>query len=421
MNTGPNVPSRKPTTYGKKDRPPPTLITQAHGPGQAAYLQHRENRAPATPSRRLSSRDGHDPRSGGAISVKRRKIDHVITLDDDDDDEVLEVSRPLYTTHVSTLQEQRHPVRSEQSRMSIGSGSTISDFRPLQSKSEFREVDGFLKSSQKKPRKSSSNTPKGDLRHSPFGGGALSNSPGAHANRQAILQDFQQGEAKQSPTRRDSPGSKLGPVTSHFFPNARINESTSEQMAQQPTSVENAYLRTQHRSAPKQTQTATDSYSADELAITPPQPGSRSPSKQKQKQAANSGVRRNARGKVVEEAWPLLFARSSDFEGNGSMSEDGRATLVLKSKKDEGLRVQMWEAVDGCYDTPIIILPKDINRVIADGTSRIRLQGPRRHDGSSRIFDLEFANTPEFFFFLNDHASSMTLTGAYLAKSEYEI
>jgi sentrin-specific protease 7 len=92
--------------------------------------------------------------------------------------------------------------------------------------------------------------------------------------------------------------------------------------------------------------------------------------------------------------------------------------LVLKSKKDEGLRVQTWEPVDGCYETYIIILSKDINKVLADDTSRVRLQGPRRHDGNSGIFDLEFASTPGFSHFLNDYARSMTLTGTYLVKTE---
>ncbi|KAL1799036.1 hypothetical protein ACET3X_003073 [Alternaria dauci] len=416
MNTGPNVPSRKPTTYGKRDRPPPPLIGQVHGTGQLAYL-HREDRVPATSSRRLSSRDGHQSLSGGALSGKRRKIDHVITLDDDDDDEVLEVSSPVHATHSGTLRGQRHPVRSEQSRMSIGSGSTIGDFRPLQSKSEFREVDSFLKSSQRKPRRLSSNAPKSDLRRSPFGGGALSNSPGTHANRQVILQDFQQGEAKQSPTRCDGSQNKPGPVTTRFFPNARINESTSEQMDQQPASIESAYLRTRHRLAPRQTKTTIDSYSADELAITPPLTESKSPSKQKQKQSANGGVKRNARGKVTEESWPLLFARSSEFEGKGTKSEDGHATLVLKSNRDEGLRVQTWDPVDGCYETQIIMLSKDINNVLADGTSRIRFKGPRRHDGNFGIFDLEFASTPGFFHFFNDYASSMTPSGTHTIKS----
>jgi sentrin-specific protease 7 len=74
--------------------------------------------------------------------------------------------------------------------------------------------------------------------------------------------------------------------------------------------------------------------------------------------------------------------------------------------------------MDGCYESQIIIQSKDINKVLADGTSRLRLQGPRKHDGNFGILDLEFASTPDFFVFLNDHASSMTLTGKYLAKSE---
>jgi sentrin-specific protease 7 len=293
----------------------------------------------------------------------------------------------------------------------------MSDFRPLPPKSEFREAGSLLKPSQKKPRKSSSNTPKDDLRHSPFGGGSLSNSPSAHSSRQAILQDFRQGEAKQSPTRRDSSESRAGPVTSHFFPNARINESTSEQTGNRRASVGRTFLRTQHRPAPKPTQPIPDSNSADELAISPPRKGLKSPSKQKRKQAANSGVKRNARGKAVEDSWPLSFARSSDFEGKGSTSEDGHATLVLKTN-ELGLRVQVWDSVNGWFETPIIVYSKDINKVLADGTSRLRLQGPRTHDGNSGIFDLEFARTLDFFRFLDDHVPSITITGKYVVKPE---
>jgi hypothetical protein len=159
-------------------------------------------------------------------------------------------------------------------------------------------------------------------------------------------------------------------------------------------------------------------YSADELAITPPQQGTKLVLKQKQKQTANSGVKRNARGRVVEELWPLSFARSYGFQSHGSTTMDGHAILLLRWRKDEGLRVQTWESVDGVYDSKLVIQPKDINQVYADGTSRMRLTGPRGHDGNKLILDLEFADTADFLIFRDEHAVLMTSGGKCINKSD---
>ncbi|KAI4942214.1 hypothetical protein J4E91_010188 [Alternaria rosae] len=294
----------------------------------------------------------------------------------------------------------------------------MGDYRPPQATSEFREADSLLRPSQKKPRNSSFNTTKGGMRRSPLTGGSLSTSPGAHTPRQTILQTFQQGESKQSPMKHDRADKKGDIVTSHFFPDARINESTSDCTENQRVKVDDEDLRTRHKPVPKQAESMVDSYSADELAITPPQQGTKSVSKQKQKQTANNGVKRNARGRIVEEVWPLSFARSYDFEGHGSTTKDGHATLLLRWKKDEGLRVQTWDPVDGLYDCKFVVKPKDINKVYADDTSRVRLLGPRATDGNILNLDLEFADTADFLVFRNDHAVLMTPGGKCIKKPD---
>jgi sentrin-specific protease 7 len=349
---------------------------------------------------------------------KRRKTDDVISLVDDDD-EVLEISRPDHGSPAGASRDRPCSAWSLHSHMSNGSESTMGDVKPPQATSEFREADSLLRPSQKKPRSSNSNTSKRGVRHSPFAGGSLSISPGADTTRRNILQSFQQGEAKQSPVKNDSAGRKGDILTSKFFPDARINESTSDQIEDNlRVKVDNEDLRAQHRPVPKQSGSIIDSYSADELAITPPRQATKFSSRHKQQQTANSGAKRDIRKRVVEELWPLSFARSYEFEGFGSTSNDGHATLVLRWKKDEGLRVQTWDPVDGIYDCKIIIQPKDVNKICADDTSRIRLLGPRRHDGSVLSLDLEFADTDDFLVFRNDHAVLMTLGGKLVAKSE---
>ncbi|KAI4713706.1 hypothetical protein J4E89_001153 [Alternaria sp. Ai002NY15] len=409
--------SKKPTTYGKRDRTQPPLIGQAHGPGQAAYLQ-RTDRAPATTPRRPSSSESQDRWSSGATPGKRRRTANVISLVDDDD-EVVEVSQNHQNTPVCTSRERPRSAWSLHSQISNGSESTVGDYKPPQATSEFREVDNLLRPSQKKPRNSSFNTAKGGARRSPLTGGSLSTSPGVHTPRQAILQTFRQGESKRSPRKYDGAERKVDIVTSRYFPEARINESTSDHADQnQRVTVEDEDLRTQHKPVPKQAGPMTDNYSADELAITPPHPGTRLVSKQKQKQTANSGVKRNARGRVVEGLWPLSFARSYGFQSHGSTTMDGHAILLLRWRKDEGLRVQTWESVDGVYDSKLVIEPKDVNQVYADGTSRMRLTGPRGHDGNKLILDLEFADTADFLIFRDEHAVSMTSGGKCINKSD---
>jgi sentrin-specific protease 7 len=340
------------------------------------------------------------------MSGKRRKTGPVITLDDDDD-EVLEISRSDRNLPVGTSQDRPRSARSLYSQMSIGSESTTGDFKPSTITSEFREADNLLRPSQKKSRRSCSNTCKG-------GGGRASTSPGAHLARQVILQELQQGEAKQDPARHES---RVDPVTSHFFPNARINESTSDQAGEkQRANVQSEYLRMQHKPAPKRAESIIDSYSADELAISPKQKERKLISKQRQ--AANSGAKRNTRDRALHDVWQLSFARSYDYDGSSSTLNNSHSALVLRNNLPDGWQVQIFDPIEDSYRTRFLINPKDVNKVLADDTGHIRLEGPRKPDGNSDVFDVGFVNLAEFLLFRDRYAASVTPTGKFHSKPE---
>jgi len=349
-------------------------------------------------------------------------VEHVIDLaGDDDDDELLEVPRPANFAPTSTSYEIPLSARSPQSRMSIGSGSTVEEFKSSQATSEFRKADALLKSSQKKPRRPTSSRSQGGLRNSPFGGGALAidSTASAHPNgggdqrsthnrspdaaRKILLQGFQQGDEKPDFFQHTRHRRTSDPVTSHHFPEARINECTEETIihsrAVNGTPVE---LRRQHRPAPKRKERMSGSSSADELA---PSPNRRQPNPlSKAKQAAKSGAKRR-RGPT----WPLAFARSYDYEVQRSQVDDDQAPVLLSDTR--GWRVQIYDFTEGYYDTKILIERQHINKVRADDTSRIRLEGPRQQDGNSQVFDLEFVDTSDFLLFRDQHASSLTTNG----------
>jgi sentrin-specific protease 7 len=374
--------NRKPTTYGKHTRPRPSLIGQSPGPGQAAYTEFQRSKAPTTPGRHGLLRDDEDRWSGASASAKRRKIKHIINLDDDEDDGAFD-DRPV-------------SARSSQSRLSVGSG-TPADFKPYQATNEFREVDGLMRHA-KKPRQLSFNSRQARRNNSPFGSGSMSVDP-----HKFILRDFQQGELGQ-------------PVTSEYFPQARINESTTEQpSASKLIARDSTNLRTQHRPVPRQVDQIEDSDSADELAISPTTIRKQIRSPSKAKKVAQSGVKRSGHGKDSSISWPLSFARSYDFDGVGSKMEDGHATLVLRSDP-KGWRVQKYDT-EG-YETVMLIDSQHVNKVHADEVSRIRLEGPRDTSGNIPIFDLQFFNRDDFSTFRNTHAASLTTSGKIFEKEE---
>ncbi|KAF7442951.1 ULP1 Protease- Ulp1 family [Pyrenophora tritici-repentis] len=421
LNSGPHAPSRKPTTYGKHSRPGGPLIGQVQGAGQAAYLEQKRNNPPKTPSRRGRLQEDRDRLSGGAVSGKRRKVDHVINLSDDDD-ELLEVPRPFHFAPTGTSGARPPSARSSHSRTSIGSGSTIEEFRPSQPKSEFREVDALIV--RKKARRPTSSKSQKGLRKSPFGGGSLAidSTASTHFNgdgderstrirsptttRKVILQELHQGE-EICDSRRHEHRRTSEPFTSHHFSEARINEFTAEPTTDSRAAADMSVdLRKQHRPAPKRR--VPDSSSADELAPSPDRRQAKPLSKARQ--AAKSSMKR-----YTGPFWPLAFARSYDYEVHHSKVEDDQKPPKLLSDPG-GWRVRIYELPDGNYDTKILIQRQHINKVHADDTSRIRLEGPRQQDGNSEIFDLEFVNTSDFLTFRDEHAPSLTPNGRFILR-----
>ncbi|USP72893.1 hypothetical protein yc1106_00167 [Curvularia clavata] len=391
--------NRKPTTYGKNNRS--RLIGQSPGPGQAAYSELQQNKTPTTPSGRKFLRDEEGQRNG---SVKRRKINHVINLADDEEDAASAATQSNIFMPGTISHERPRSARSSQSLLSVGSESTATEFKPHQATNEFREVQDLIRP-QKKSRQTSCHKIQTKRQTSPFGGGTM--SPDA---RKFILQNFQQGEPSYRPKEHGTTGQ---PVTSKHFPKARINESTAEQpTTSRVVTVDSPNLRAQHHPAPKQVDWAEGSDSADELAMSPTNTR-KQPRSPKAKRTMPTIIKRNGNDKDGSVFWPLSFARSYEWDGTGSKMEDGHATLVLRSDP-EGLRVQTYDA-DG-YHRVILIRSQHVNRALADNEGRIRLDGPRDANGNAHIFDLQFLNSSDCLKFCNKYAASLTTRGKVTEK-----
>jgi sentrin-specific protease 7 len=440
MNTldGTSEPTRsKHTTYGKAHRPHLPPIGRAPHPGQLAFLEHQQSK---TPSRISASRTAPGRSAGATPPAKRRKTVHVDLSDDlvedlvdDDNDDIMEVSPSALSTPAGTSHERPLSVMSSQSRMSVGSGSTVTGNRPSQATSEFREVDRILRPSRKKSRKSSSNRLQGARPHSPFGSGTMLGSsvesalgeaaivvnnhkPGRPANaRQTILQNLQQGESVRIPLNHRQRSGTSGRTASDHFPNARINESTVVRTASNgPVAGESTTLRNCHKPAPKPADFAADDNMADELAPSPADKQTKQPSKATR--AANSGIRRKAPSKPEGIGWPLVFARSYDYEQRDS-AFDAKVSKLMLRYGHEGWRVKEADA-DGNVETKFEIQPQDVTKASADDVRHIRFEGPRRLDGNIHMFDLEFARTPDFLTFRDKYLGPLTKTGTFYSKDE---
>ncbi|KAF1830194.1 hypothetical protein BDW02DRAFT_573289 [Decorospora gaudefroyi] len=438
LNGNLRVGRSKATTYSKEHRARQSMVSSTPRAEWGASRANRPSKMLATPAGNLYTREDHR-QSGGATPGKRRKTGHVIHLDDDDndaDEEVLEVSKSARSTPVSTSRERPS---SSQSRLSIGSGSTVTGFNPSLPKprSEFREADSFLKPSQKKRRKPISK-PQGLRQSSPFGSGSMGAGPveapireGAIVvndpntdrlaiTRQTILGDFQQGGVTHTSTEPQQTSHRDSVTRSHHFPMARINESTAAQTAGNRHSArEGIDLRKQHRPAPKRRAFVEDDDDTDELALSdtyqPTRKQKMSPSETRR--AANSGLKRSIQDRTSSNGWPLLFARSYECERSAPTMANGRAELVMKPHL-EGWRIFAYEQPEGLVRTMFVILPEHFVKVLADATSRIRLEGPRGQDGNTFIFDLQFADEANFRTFRDHHAIPRIPRGKCLEKPE---
>ncbi|KAF1847720.1 uncharacterized protein K460DRAFT_403048 [Cucurbitaria berberidis CBS 394.84] len=423
-------------TYSRQHRPYPPPIGQARHAGQLAFLDRTKGKVSTSP---VSSRERLDQPLRGVSPAKRRKTQHIIDLDDDDDDVGTEAPPSIPYTPADTSHDAPLSARSSQSQVSVGSGSTLlRSQEQSQSKSEFRATDDLVNSRRKKTRTPGHYRRQGTQRGSPFGGGSVSGTAKIHVPqasilvhddegasrdqtaRRLILQDFIQGEVARSSEESEwhqHPSRKHNTKTSRHFPNARINESTSEQITNNRQATEKATdLRNQYRPAPSPSMDVDSS--EDELAMSNTNNSARNrenlPSKAKQ--AANSSVKRKVPRREVSKGWPLVFARTREYEYS-SVMEHGRPELFLLPGPDPNdWRITMYDDTDGVYDTKVQIRTRDVNVIQADDISRIRLLGPRQQNGNPLIFDLQFAKTPDFQLFREEHAPSLTTTGRIYTK-----
>lgn len=426
------------TTYSAKhSRRLVAPIGQTRHAGQLAYLDREKESAPTTTAHNIFSRTEQARTAGGASSAKRRRSEVIINVSDDEDvednnNELRGVGPPSVSyARAGTSYDMPLSARSSQSKsqsqLSDGSGNAITRVKhPSQPKSEFRATEDFFEPHRKKQRTPSSNKRQGTQRIPPLGGNSFSgsfevhepivtesvheNGIGQHESaRRSILGDFKQGELARSSDERQQQSRRHDIITSRHFTKARINESTSAQMADNRQTKRNATeLRNQYRPAPSNP--ATTEGSEDELSMPNPKEtvternAGRGGSISKAKQAANSGVKRRVPGKAANEGWPLVFARARDYECHGSIEEDGRAEIYLRPDSD-CWRVCAYDQTEGAFKPRICIRPQDVNMVQADDERRIRLEGPRQHTGNWYLFDLEFARGQDLQVFRDEVAS----------------
>ena len=430
----------KPTVYGKSSRHYDPRISQARGTGEVAYLGRSHANSPTTPARDVSSRQERPYRSGASHS-KRRKTGHPspqAIIDFTEDDEVQEVplSHSLATPAVHEYEVPRSS-HSSRSRHSAESGPTLSGRQPkVQAMSQFKFIDNITKGSRGRRKQQTSGS------KSPFGrsvsGSATPNTQGTpiqihddepvasfRPTGNPIFDGFEQGVSDR--VSKESNGhNKRAVTTSHHFPNARINESTADAKEQTATARRangpGGNLRN-FKPAQKDMHEA-DPISDDELAMEMPKKKTtatkRQASPSKTSQAANSSAKRKVKAGKTSHSWPLIFARSHDFESHCPVSREADAPSLKLESGDES---NTWRVVE--YDAPnpsgtikALITPKDVIKVQADDEGRMRLEGSRQQDGNHPIFDLDFYSPRNFREFRDMHVPLLSPRQVVQRESE---
>lgn len=235
--------------------------------------------------------------------------------------------------------------------------------------------------------------------------------------RGKILGSFQQGVADDAVGQSLLPPRRRDTTTSSYFPNARINESTSE--LPERTLVNTRDSADLHRGHLVRAQNSAEHESSeDELAVsTKPQIVRKKPTLVPQVETgSHSGVNRKKTNRS-KKGWPLRFARSLDLELHGSDTSDNLYDLALRTDSTNA-RVVAFDRTDEVFETKIEIEPGAVVNVQGDGVSRVRLQGPRGPDGNSPYFDLHFAKTPDYQSFCDNHATALAKSGKITRREE---
>jgi sentrin-specific protease 7 len=221
--------------------------------------------------------------------------------------------------------------------------------------------------------------------------------------RKIILQSSRQGVVD-----------NLGATTSPRYPKARINESTAEvgdrigngnrRQARRISDDLRTFQRANEAELSSGDELASDLYKTSEAR--PRISGSVS----KKVQPANSGARRKARVEKSPQGWPLVFARSNDFDSQNTSrytTMDNFLYLRRDTAAANTWQIIAHNASSGVFETKAEITPKAVVRAAADNEGRIRLEGPRGQDGNQPTFDLEFQNTEAFHQFRDVHAMEL--------------
>jgi sentrin-specific protease 7 len=332
------------------------------------------------------------------------------------------------TPIASALQEydMPHLAFSARSKDSIGRAPAIGGRQSgSQSKNEFQEIEMMKKS--KLPKSKNKSTPGAQRRPSIDRSGSGSITSGSRATpvhlhdecdeqpttRKTLLKSFSQGVSDRASIERVLPH-QTDETTSRHFPQARINESTADARVQKQSERQGEPQKKDLRNFRRGNMMVEDDpVSDDELGMDLPEQAvtiKKQRSGSNTAQAANSGAKRASKVMQAAQGRPLIWARTHDFDSDrASRPSDDDAWLWLKP----GLTPDTWRIVvrdaDSMFETKATIRPRDVTRFCADDIGRIRLEGPKGHDGNHPIFDLEFLHAQEFRKFRDTDA--VTLIG----------
>lgn len=403
-------------TYSRQNRPSPQTIGKVQYAGQRAYLESEASRNGITSARAHGPQAQYTEGARGPSPAKRRRTQHVIEIDGDDEPQhVPRCQTPL--TPATASHGMRTAGSRSQSQVSVGNGTGFTTFRPpSQTESEFRAIDRRLTQHRKSLR------PTRAKRHSSHRAMSVEDGGVSSLSRDAPQPAHVVSDVEQMPMTRASldewkqgiegPSQEQAVVTSKYFPNAQINESTVEleeaSTGTRSGRLESTYLRDKYRPPPRTTEDIDDS--PDELAMSPVQMRNAKskavPSKAVQ--AAHTGVQRKKPVNANSElSWHLNYARSHDFACHGP-------GLRLNQETDVNYGIQHVDA-DHTYQRVGSLDLQRVSKIDVDDVSRIRLTGSRHSDGTIYTVDLEFAETEEFVHFRDRYAVPHSgLTKAYV-------
>ncbi|PSN74368.1 hypothetical protein BS50DRAFT_627702 [Corynespora cassiicola Philippines] len=337
----------------------------------------------------------HKSAFSASTPTKKRKIQHlpstsheVISVDDDED----ELMGP--PTWQTTRQHSKPNARSARSvtsasKQSFVSGGTIaSRSQTSLSSSSFRAVDQLVN-----PHRKRSRNPNGRKLGSALVQPLGSVGPGTTKDSPVQLEDEDTKGIPAKPSSasldRPLPSSRTSSPDqlqeqdrssySKYWPardTKRLNHSTSpRRRGMDPSQQGEENLRDIFRRSGDEESTPTKPRNSPSVAL--------SPSLVKKSKKKSS---------ILADGLPLRFARTHGYEHRGD-------DIWLKSgPSGNALRVTVLDEEKLSLTRASVDLQKII-RATVDDISRIRVTGPRQHDGNMYVLDLEFANTNDFVFF----------------------